>query len=279
MSLAACVEKLPCPDCGSSDSLQSYLNKNEALGMEWYTSFCHGECWMQKGDPYDGTEGPKVHVKSESERRKEAEDILRCKRFVPKKNFRGIPPRQFLQWGLRVLLSEFDGKTPYAIGFPFSDYGDLSGWKARVIKTKDYFSIGAVTNVDLWGLVRAFRIGGDTLWITEGEYDAIALDYCLTLTGYQEKYPVVSLTHGGGSLGLNFEQVKDRIGKFKNIVLVLDDDKVGDNAVSTALVDWSDEFNIYFVSKPKGCKDANDAVINGQALLMGEMAHNFKELP
>jgi hypothetical protein len=234
---------------------------------------------MQKGDPYDGTEGPKVHVKSESERRREAEDILRCTRFTPKKAFRGIPRTQFLQWGLRVLLSEFDGKTPYAIGFPFSDYGDLSGWKARVIKTKDYFSIGTTTNVDLWGLVRAFRIGGDTLWITEGEFDAIALDYCLALTGDQAKYPVVSLTHGGGSLGLNFEQVKDRIGKFKNIVLVLDDDKVGDNAVSTALVDWSEEFNIYFVSKPKGSKDANDAVINGQARLMGEMAHNFKELP
>lgn len=273
-----CVEKLPCPDCESSDSLQSYLNINEALGVEWYTSFCHGECWEQKGDPYAGSDGPEVHVKSKAEKQEEIREILDCRIFRPKK-YRGIPGEYFGRWGVRLLLSEYDGKTPHAIGFPYTDYGELSGWKCAPIKWKDYYAKGSTASVDPFGLKRAFKLGGDTLWITEGEYDAIALDYCMSLAGDLDKYPVVSLTHGGGSIAKNFDYIEDRVpDRFKNIVLVLDNDKVGLKAEQTALDMWGKTYNnIYLVSKPEGCKDANDAVKAGKAMEMGELALQFKE--
>lgn len=272
----ACIEKLACKDCGSSDSVQTYLNVDEALGIEWYTSFCHGECWETKGDPYEDTGGaPKVVVKSEADIRQEVEVVKSCRLFKPLNKYRGIPPEFYLSWGCRLLLSEFDGKSPYAIGFAYSDYGELAGWKCIPLKFKSFFAMGRTANVDPYGWTRATKLGGDTLWITEGEFDAIALDYCMVLAGTKWRYPVVSLTMGGGSLKKNFEYIADRISRYKHIVLVLDDDKVGKLAEQTAIEMWPDLIRL--VRKPKGCKDANDAVETGKAMDMGKLALNFRK--
>lgn len=272
---AACVEKLPCPDCGSSDSRQAYLNVNPALDLEWYTSFCHGQCWEQKGNPYEDGVGPKVHVKTEAERLAEASELLSCPLFKPSSGYRSIPGDNFAQWGVRLLLSEFDGKTPYAVGFPYSDYGELVGWKCRPLRSKDFFSFGYMAGgVDPFGMKRAMKLGGDTLWIVEGEFDAIALEHCMRLVGDKTRYPVISLTHGGGTMGNDLLYIEDRIGKFKNIVIVVDDDEVGRKAEETAL---SMRDNTYIVAKPEGCKDANDALESGKAQLMGNLALNFKD--
>jgi hypothetical protein len=253
--------------------LQTYLNIDEALGLEWYTSFCHGECWENKGDPYGDKPAPKVHVKSEAEIREELETIRSCEIFKPRIAYRGIPPSFFRSWGCRTLLSEFDGKSPYSIGFPMSDHDNLVGWKCRPLRKKDFYGLGRSADVDPFGLPRALKIKSNVLWITEGEFDAIALDYCMVLAGKSKRYPVVSLTHGGGSIEKNLHKIADRIKHIKYIVLVLDDDEVGHLAEQTALKLAPNR--VYIVRKPKGCKDANDAVKNGQAKLMGKLALNF----
>ena len=272
--MSTCIERIACKDCDSSDSLQVFLNIDEALGMEYYSSFCFGTCYQAKGDPYTGTAPPKIHVKTEEEIRLEAEEILTCPIFKPKKDYRGIPSKFYENWGCRTLYSEFDGKTPYAVGFPYYDFGFLSGWKVRPFKKKDMFGIGRTASCDPFGFARAMKLVGNVLWITEGEFDAIALDYCLSLVGTRESYPVVSLTHGWGSLPKNFEYIKNRVfKKFKYIVLVLDDDENGKRAEQNALEIWPD--NVYIVSKPKGMKDANDAVKAGLGVDMGNLALNF----
>ena len=272
--MATCVEKLACPDCSSSDSLQTYLNVDEALGMEWYTSFCHGECWENKGDPYSGN-APKVYVKSESEIREEVEAGRACKLFKTNKPYRGIPSKFFQRWGVRLLLSEFDGKTPYALGFPMSDYGELVGWKCRKLLEKVDWGIGRTAGIDPFGLPRALKLSKDVIWFTEGEFDAIALEYAMNLAGKLNAYPVVSLTHGGGSIAKNFAYIEDRLENHQWVVLVLDDDKVGHLAEETAKQIWPDR--VVVVSKPKGCKDANDAVKAGLAIEMGKLALNFRD--
>ena len=270
--MSTCIEKLPCPDCGSSDSIQTYINVDEALGIEWITSFCHSECWSNKGDPYNGAI-PTVHIKSPEEIREEIEDVRECKIFAPKRSYRGIPKEFYRSWGVRTLLSTYDGKRPYAIGFPYSDYGDLRGWKCRPFHKKDYYGLGRTANADLFGWARAQKLPGNVLWITEGEFDAIALDYAMTLVGSRSMYPVTSLGHGGGSLSKNFEYMSDRIARYDYIVLVVDDDEVGLKAEQTALEMWPNL--VHIVRKPKGCKDANDAVENGKAVEMGRLALNF----
>ena len=270
--MSQCIEKLPCPDCGSSDSLQTYLNVDEALGVEWVTAFCHGACWETKPDPYSGSI-PEVHIKTEEEIQQEIADVTSCKIFTPRKHFRQIPTQYYRSWGVRSLLSEFDGKTPYAIGFPYSIYGKLCGWKIRPIRKKDFYGIGNTRDVDPFGLERAFKIGGDTLWFTEGEFDAIALDYCMAIASGKpnKKFPVVSLTHGGGSITKNFELILDRLKKrkIKRLVFVLDDDEVGHQAEQEAKRLWPEAI---IIAKPTGAKDANDAVKLGLTKEMGKLA-------
>ncbi len=273
--MSTCIEKLPCKDCNSSDSIQSYLNIDDALGIEWYTSFCHGECWENKGDPYTKTGAPEVVVKTEAQIREEVSVITSCKLFKPIRPYRAIPPKYFISWGCRLLYSEYDGKTPYAIGFAYSDYGELTGWKCRPFRKKDFFSVGRTSNIDLFGWTRAAKLGGNTLWVVEGEYDAIALDYCMVLAGTKNRYPVVSLSQGGGSLRKNFEYMKDRLGKYEHIVLVLDDDRVGHLAEEAAMEIFPGKIRI--VNKPKGSKDANAAVKAGKAVAMGKLALSFRK--
>lgn len=276
MAKSACIEKITCPDCPVQPNthLQTYLNVDEALGVEWYTSFCHGNCWEVKGDPYGDKAAPKAVIKTPEQLKEETEEVRECKLFRPSNPYRGIPPKFFKSWGCRLLLSEFDGKTPYGIAFPYSDYGILCGWKARPFKKKAFYAIGKTADVDPFGLERALKLGGDTLWITEGEFDAIALDYCMVLAGGNKKYPVISLTAGGGSLEKNFDYIESRIKrKYKYIVLVLDDDLVGKIAEEAALELWGDMIRI--VEKPKGSKDPNDAVEAGQAVIQGKLALNF----
>jgi len=281
MAKSACIEKLCCPDCQTQPNthLQTYLNVDEALGIEWYTSFCHGECWENKGDPYAGNKAPEKKVKSDAELREETEDVRLCKLFNPKGGYRGIPAKHYKSFSVRLLLSEYDGKTPVGVAFPYSDYGKLTGWKARLFKLikgkKVMYGIGKTANADPFGLARAMTIESDTLWITEGEFDAIALDYCLVTVGDKSKYPVVSLTSGGGSLEKNFDYIESRVrNKYKHIVLVLDDDLVGQEAIQTAYDLWGDK--VRTVRMPKNCKDSNDAVKADKTEEMGNNALNHE---
>ena len=276
--MSTCVERMPCLDCGSSDSIQVYLNIDRELDIRWYTAFCHGKCWDRKPDPYgDGKEAPKVHVKTPEEIRDEIKTILTCKPFKPKLSYRGIPRRHFGSWGVRTILSEYDRST-YGIAFPMPRDGRLAGWKCCAFRrkldgSKAIFGVGRTNDVDPFGFERALKIGGDTLYVTEGEYDAIALDYCLTLAGSDEVYPVISLTHGGGSLMLNMGRIISRIADagFKRVCFVLDDDDVGHLAEEAAM-ELEMSLSVSVITKPNGTKDANQALVDGYGLEMGQLA-------
>ena len=272
--MATCVESLPCDDCGSPAGVQVYLNVDEALGVEWYTSFCHSACWEQKGDPYVGKPPPAVHVKTEEERRSDLAVVQNCPRFMPKDPYRGIKPETLRSWGLRLLYSEYDGKTPYAIGFPYSKDGELWAYKIRPLANKKFFAMGlSMSVVDLFGIKRALSMHGDTLYITEGEFDAMALEDCMSMVKWGW-YPVVSAPNGGGSL-LKVLQEYDKDGalwrRWQRIALVLDDDEVGKQAEEAVIAEWP-ERDIVVVNKPKHCKDANDALKKGYGLAMGRAA-------
>lgn len=278
MASTACGSRMPCPDCGSSDSIQAFLNVDSDLGMKWYSSFCFGKCYCQKGDPYAGKSAPLAKIKTKEQLEEEVEDIRKCKIFEVPSSYRSIPSKYYKRWGCRMLVSEYDGKTPHAIAFPYSNQGKLVGWKARAFKLnsrgkKVFWAIGNTKNCDVFGLVRALRLGGDTIWFTEGEFDSIALDYCLSLVGESANYPVVSLTDGGGGIANNLAHIESRVrNRFKYKVFVLDDDAVGHKAENIALKTWPEAI---IIKKPSNCKDANDAVEAGKAIEMGNLALNF----
>lgn len=263
--MGLCVEKLPCPDCGGSDCLQSFYDDIK----DSHYSICFGGCGMEaKGNPYKEGEGPKVEPKTPAQIQEEIREIQKCATFKGlegKPTWRGIPIEFFRSWGVRTVISEYDGLTPYALAFGYTNETKLVGWKCIPIKNKtNMFSVGDCKDADMFGWERAHKIGGKRVYITEGEYDAIALDYCLVdankNTSYAKKgYPVISLTAGGGSMAKNLKKLRKRLKKrFDEIILVLDNDKVGLAAEKVAQSLLPDM--ILRVDKPAGCKDANDAV-------------------
>lgn len=273
--MGQCVEKLPCEDCGGSDCLQSFYDDLK----DTHYSICFGACGMEaKGNPYTEGEGPKIEPKTPEQIAEEIQEIKKCAAFKGlqgKDKWRGIPISFYRQWGVRTVLSEYDGITPYALAFGYTDVDTLVGWKCITIKGKNMFSLGDTKDADMFGWQRANKIGGKRLYITEGEYDAIALDYCLVEANKSGKfakkgYAVVSLTSGGGSIVKNLKKLRKRIKKrFSEIVLVLDDDEVGQKAEKEAQKLWPE---VLRVDKPVGCKDANDAVKKGLVYEMAQMA-------
>jgi twinkle protein len=273
--MGQCVEKLPCEDCGGSDCLQSFYDDIK----DTHYSICFGGCGMAaKGNPYAEGEGPKVEPKTPEQIMQEVKLIQKCAAFKGlegKPTWRGIPIESFRSWGVRTLISEYDGITPYALGFGYTSESKLVGWKCIPLKGKNMFSLGDTKDSDMFGWERANKIGGKRLYITEGEYDAIALDYCLVQANKNSKfskkgYAVVSVTSGGGSIVKNLKKLRKKIRKrFSEVVLVLDNDAVGDAAEKEAQKVWPE---VLRVDKPTGCKDANDAVKQKLHIEMAQLA-------
>ena len=159
-----CIEKLP-HSCGSSDGLQTYFDNGK------YTGYCHA-CWTYIPDPYGGNE-PEIVVKSQEEIEQEVADARKCG-FV---NFthRAIPPADWKYFGVRLGMSERDGVTPDTVMHPYTRDGKVCGFKVKLLNKKIMWSIGDTKNCDLYGWLGAKKVGGLTLYITEGEEDAIAL--------------------------------------------------------------------------------------------------------
>ena len=273
--MGICVEKLPCTDCGGSDCLQSFFDEEKST----YYSICFGGCGMEaKGNPYEEGEGPSVSAKTPEQLREEIQDIKKANVFKGldgEKTYRGIAVDAFRSWGVRLLTSEYDGVTPYAVAFGYTNEEKLTGWKVRTLKDKNIFSVGDLKDADMFGWQRALKIGGKRLYITEGEFDAIALDQCIVKAQAKTKfakkaYPVVSLSHGGGSIVKNLKKLRKEIrSQFKEIVLVMDDDEVGRAAEKEAQKVWPE---VLRVDKPPGCKDANEALEKGLGLEMANLA-------
>lgn len=266
--MATCIEKTKCPGC-DHNSLQTWINEDGR-----YSSFCFGQCGKPFGDPYKDKPPPEVEIKTPEQLAEELEDIKKCPYFMVK--HRGIPGNVYKAWGCRLLVSEYDGKTPYAIAFPYTDEDEqVCGYKVVTLKGKSFWTIGNVRDALPFGITRALRMGGRRLYITEGEYDAIALEICFKEsvkgTKYEkQKNAIVSLPAGGGSVKKCMTKAWDILSAhFDEFVMVVDDDEIGKKAEK----DFQSLFPGALVSdKPFGCKDANDALKQGKMREMAQLA-------
>jgi twinkle protein len=254
----SCVEKLPCPQCKSSDSLQVFYNEQ----YDSYTSFCFGSCNELKGDPYsDRDDVPRPKTKDKNQIFAEIQEIKKLPK-MPMAH-RKIPAKFLQKWGVRYAVSEYDGKTPWACFFGYTVEDKLVGWKATSLRKKAFWGVGSIKDVEPFGWTRAVKVNARRLYITEGEWDAISLDYALTKadenTKYSSmKYSIISLPAGSGSMTSTLKTIRQKIkSTFKEVVLVLDNDEAGKEAEKVARKLLP---SILRVDLPPGCKDASDAV-------------------
>lgn len=206
---------------------------------------------------------PKLKKKSEEEIQREIQEIITYKTFdIPS---RGLKKEYLEAFDVKVAVSETDGTTPVAAYFPYYREDKLVGYKARLLHDKKIWGVGTLSDVDLFGWKQAISHSNKKLFITEGEFDAIALYQILIEahkgTQYASFIPsVVSIPNGAGSASKSLLKALQDIRKFfKEIVLVFDQDEAGRRAVKDVLKVIPDAL---VANLP--AKDANDCLLQGR---------------
>lgn len=254
--MSECVEKLP-HECGTSDGLQVFQDSEGE-----FNGYCFS-CGTYVPDPYEGEQKPVFKPKTSEEKRAQVQSI----KSYP---IKGLPSRRLEEetlkyFGVHVAVSEQDGETPVGVFFPYGTGTELAGFKFRdLIDKKRQWIIGTNKGANMFGWGRAIRSGSKVLYITEGEFDAMALYQILKDgdrgTVWEGRDPaVISVKNGAGGAVKDFMQAQPEIRKhFQDIVLVFDNDEAGRGASEAVARVASD---VKVATLP--AKDANECLIQG----------------
>lgn len=271
--MSRCIEKLP-HDCGSTAALQVF---EDDQGV--YTGYCFA-CDTYVPEPYNGDQPkPKKKFKRSVEKVfEELEEIESCPTV-------DLPSRKLTKgalsyFGVKVGLSEQDGQTPVFHYYPYYQRSTRVAYKVRLIEGKNFWNVGEIKEAELFGWKQALETGAKTLFITEGELDAVALFQALKRkskgTKYAELNPaVVSLINGVGSAKRDLVKFAAVItANFKEVCLVFDQDEVGQDAIK-------DVMQILPFAKTVTLpeKDPNECVIKGHELALCNAVLFKKERP
>jgi len=253
--LGTCVEKLP-HDCGSNDGLQVFQQDDGT-----FDAYCFA-CGKYEKDPYNGGEPPKFNPPDPAEVKARIQELIKYPvHDLPE---RRLKKYAFDHFGVRMEVSEQDGVTPTVVYFPYGSENGLVGWKARAVGVKRMWGVGSLKKVLPFGWKKALRSGSKTLYITEGEYDAVALYQILKdmnkHTAYEDmEHAVISLPSGSGSARQTISGLSQEIRRnFKDVVLVFDMDEPGQAAAEEVC-------KIFPEAKVAALpyKDANECLMQG----------------
>lgn len=254
-----CIEKLP-HSCGSRDGLQVFEEDKK------YTGYCFA-CSTYVANPYDDKEEgyvPNVKVRSE-------EDVQAQINEIGEYQTLGLPTRklkaEYLEhFGTKVGVSRVDGSTPESVYWPYyDDQKKLIGYKGRLLDPKMMWAVGTTRDAMPFGWYEALRSEGKKLYITEGEFDAVALFQIIKEANkrnpeYAHWMPaIISVPGGAGSLAKMLTKLGTQIRKqWSEVILIMDTDKAGQAAIEKALKVFPDA---KVAELP--CKDVNDGLIQG----------------
>lgn len=257
--MGVCIEKIECPNC-SKHNLQTFQQEDDTVD-----GYCFS-CGHVSDDPYGGNPTPKVEAKDPEKLTQELREYVEYPiADLPQRKLK----REYLEYfGVRMQVSEEDGVTPMATMFPYGKDGELLGWKVCTLgENKRQWLVGTNKGAQFFGWARAKASGQKTLYITEGEYDAVALFQILKESNKHGDYAdvnpaVVSLRSGCKSAKRTImDQMADIKKYFKEVVLVFDMDEPGQEAAQEVcrVAPLRPEFRVADLP----CKDANDCLMQG----------------
>ena len=237
-------DRLPCPDCGSTNNISVYEKEDED-GEKHYDGICWGQCsaegegfksekWLEENGILDelGKERSRT-VKKENK-----VDQTALVEEITTYESRGVRERKIKKkyaemYGMRVGYDEETGEISEHY-YPVTKDGEITGYFKRELPKK-FSAIGDVKDCQLQGQ-HLFDRGGKYehlcnrkfVVVTEGFLDTLAAFQMLQ--EYNPKYitPVVSLPNGANPKAL--VENADFLDRFETIVLCFDQDKVGKEA-------------------------------------------------
>lgn len=256
--MGVCIDKLP-HSCGTRQGLQVFANEDTGK----VNGFCfHCRTWI--ANPYgeertiNDVELPKP--KTETEIQAELAEVSGY--VVVDAPSRKLRAADLEPSGIKISLSEEDGKTPTAMYFPITKKSKTTGYYVKTLGLEENhtWSIGDVRNGEPFGWREARKSGAYRLIITEGLEDKVAVEKIYKTFGKKEYAPpaVISLTNGVNSVKGLLEISEEVRNKFKEIVFCFDDDETGHKAALEALMIFPRALS---VTLPE--KDANACVLLG----------------
>ena len=263
----ACITRLyhKHPSCMSEHkSLQVFKNDDGT-----YSGYCFS-CGKYVSNPLgeiseeDAEKIRSVKPKTPEEIAAEIAEIKECK-YVDFKH-RDMDAEDWQYYGVRIGFSTYDGVTPAFLCYPRTHEGKVVSFKVKCYNKKIMWSVGENEEIDLYGWERAKRSGAKTLYITEGEEDAQALRKILKQmnkgTEYESlEYAVVSINNGASSAVREIaRQLKEINALFKEVVLVFDQDRPGQEAAREVVSKVLPDAKIAKLP----CKDANACLHEGR---------------
>jgi len=139
------------------------------------------------------------------------------------------------------------------IGIPYIENGVITGVKLKNMRSSEpkYFSV----TESKFGLLNKDNLKfDDPLIITEGEFDSMAVFEA----GFKN---VCSVGTGGASLEKLINQEKEYLRKFKALIILGDNDEVGQKMKQTFLEQFGHQVKLPNPDKFMGCKDANEVLL------------------
>lgn len=253
-----CIDKLP-HSCGTRQGLQVFADAETGK----VNGFCFS-CRKWVANPYgkevtvDEVELPEPKTEAEIEAEIAEVDAFQVM-DIPSRKLRG---KYLDKFGVKISVSEADGKTPTAMYFPIHKKGKLSGYYIKTLDEKKYtWSIGDVRGGEPFGWQRAKGSGAYKLIIVEGKEDAVAVEAIFDREGDEAYHPaVIALPNGVNSVKSSLVQIADYANKnFKEIVICFDDDIPGKEATEEAMLIFP---NAVTAVLPE--KDPNECLVKGK---------------
>lgn len=194
---------------------------------------------------------------------------------------RGLSARTLAALGVEYGTAFFPriGSKTEGVFFRFG-----ADWKARSIEGKDF-----VTNsgfkLAFWNLEAVLKANPDTVYITEGEFDACALveagvphDRVLSVPNGAKERPTDDAREARGFVYVT-DALKAGLSRVKHFVWCGDSDGPG-LSLRHDMAKMLGMARFWFVEWPEGCKDANDMLLKaGAPELLGRVKNGALQWP
>jgi len=212
-----CVKRhQPCDDCGSSDALAVYDDGH---------TYCFS-CTKYTAPPRGSNMGAEV-IEFTDRDTIESVGVISSYRSYPIST-RNL--RQEVVDHFNVKMSVNEDGMPEAHYYPYTRKDKLVAYKKRTLP-KDFSVIGNFAGIELFGQQQAMESGGSKLIITEGELDCLAVAQAM-YERYDRYSSVVSIP--SASHVKTILDNREFIKKYKEVILMFDQDDAGEKAVEQA---------------------------------------------